>query len=546
MAHLHEVRDADTHYIIDPITMAITNANEAKNKLMLGDHGSEIYTFELPEYVEGHNMGLCNMVEVHFINIGANKADQSVGVYPVNDLAIAEDAAGTLVFTWKVSGECTMYPGSLNYRIKFACTDESGNYTYKKWTDVYKGITISDGFDNGAAIAAEYSDILSAWEARLDALEQGGGVPSWNDLTDKPFGEEPINPYFDGDITGRETVQVGDGVRLVKMSDSVISEADCIGAELIVDLDGEQQTIPVTEDIIFDLAEMIGVSGFCISELFVTVVTEPGSISGIAFDKGTYYLYSVSNDMAGYTKYFSALSGTVVKKMDPKYLPEHLPYTETKKVTILDETLTDPDEGRFTINEELPIEAGKTYTVTFNGTKYVCTAQEVVFDYGTSIYLGNGENYEGTGNGEPFLVGVGGGGTTVINFNWLESQCTIKIEGETEVIHKLPEEYLPEIKPFGEGVELIHLDITTMTLSKTGEEICNLQQNGKVVYLAEAINARVAADSSSNKVYIDTMAIKDQAEAPYVLISRMIFDSTGKLSKNKAFRFDITATAEGT
>lgn len=29
MAHLHEVRDMDTHYIIDPLNnMAITNAND--------------------------------------------------------------------------------------------------------------------------------------------------------------------------------------------------------------------------------------------------------------------------------------------------------------------------------------------------------------------------------------------------------------------------------------------------------------------------------------------------------------------------------------
>jgi hypothetical protein len=174
MAHLHEVRDMDTHYAIDPITMAITNANEVKNKLMLGDHDSEIYTFEIPRVIEGHDMSLCNLVEVHFINIATDKANKSVGVYTVKDLAQAEDAEDTLVFTWKVSGESTMYAGSLNYRIKFACLDGNGKYTYKKWTDVYKGITISDGFDNGAAVAKEYSDILSDWEARLDALEQGG------------------------------------------------------------------------------------------------------------------------------------------------------------------------------------------------------------------------------------------------------------------------------------------------------------------------------------------------------------------------------------
>lgn len=169
MVHLHDVRDTDTHYKIDPITMAITNANEMKNKLMLGDHNSEIYTFEIPKVVEGHDMSLCDLVEVHFINISQSKIDKSEGVYRVTDLYVEGD---TIVFSWKVDGKATKYPGSLNYRIKFACVDEDGNYTYRKWTEVYSGISVSDGFDNGEFVAVEYSDIISQWEARLDALEK--------------------------------------------------------------------------------------------------------------------------------------------------------------------------------------------------------------------------------------------------------------------------------------------------------------------------------------------------------------------------------------
>ena len=55
MAHLHEVRDTDKHFVIDPTTRAITN-NSGKNVLMQGDHNSEIYTFEIPKMVEGHEL----------------------------------------------------------------------------------------------------------------------------------------------------------------------------------------------------------------------------------------------------------------------------------------------------------------------------------------------------------------------------------------------------------------------------------------------------------------------------------------------------------
>lgn len=173
MIHLHEVRDQDTHYRINPVTMEIEDNGSGKNELNLGDHNSEIYTFELPRVIEGHDMTLCNLVQVHFINIGTT--DKSKDVYTIIDMEPAADDADTLVFSWPVSGSATMYSGNLNYRIKFACLDESGNYTYRKWTDIYKGITVGDGFDNGEGLEYTYSDILAQWEARLDALEQNGG-----------------------------------------------------------------------------------------------------------------------------------------------------------------------------------------------------------------------------------------------------------------------------------------------------------------------------------------------------------------------------------
>ena len=178
----------DTHFIIDPLNnMAITNANEAKNTLQLGDHDSEVYTFELPRFIEGHDMTLCNLVEVHFINAGSDKVHNSNGVFVVEDMEIADDGNETLLFTWTVSGDGTKYAGSLNFRIKFSCI-EDGKYTYKKWSATYKGIIVADGFDNGEYIETEYADVLAAWESRLSALEQNpSGVQTVNGVA--PDGE---------------------------------------------------------------------------------------------------------------------------------------------------------------------------------------------------------------------------------------------------------------------------------------------------------------------------------------------------------------------
>lgn len=190
MVHLHDVRDTDTHFIIDPVTRVIKNANSAKNTLMLGDHNSEIFTFEIPKEVEGHDMSLCNKVEIHYIDISADKANKSVDVYKVKNKQIDGEQPDMLVFSWLISGNATKYAGTLNFRIRFACVDEDGVYTYKWHTDIFKGITISDGFDNTAAVVEEYSDILAAWERRIVALEEGG-TSSTEDI------REAVEAYFE-------------------------------------------------------------------------------------------------------------------------------------------------------------------------------------------------------------------------------------------------------------------------------------------------------------------------------------------------------------
>ena len=55
MPHTHPVVDSDLHFAINPLTREITN-NSKKVKLMQYDHASEIFTFEIPRYVDGHDI----------------------------------------------------------------------------------------------------------------------------------------------------------------------------------------------------------------------------------------------------------------------------------------------------------------------------------------------------------------------------------------------------------------------------------------------------------------------------------------------------------
>lgn len=169
MAHLHEVRDADTHFTIDAETMVITNTNAAKNKLRVGDHNSEVLTFEIPRYIENHDVLLCDKIGIHYMNAGTNKVDVSKDVYWVTDAAVSEEDENIVLFSWLVSGNATKYVGLLSFGIMFGCLEEDNTYSYVKNTEIFSGITISDGYNFTEAVVEQYSDVL---KQEFDELEK--------------------------------------------------------------------------------------------------------------------------------------------------------------------------------------------------------------------------------------------------------------------------------------------------------------------------------------------------------------------------------------
>lgn len=160
MPHTHSVVDDDLHFVINPSTREITNESK-KIKLMQGDHASEIFTFEIPRYIEGHDMSLCNKIAVHYINVGQSVSSPDVHI--VTD-ASTDDSEEKITFTWIIRNTATKYPGTLSFLIKFSCMDNDETITYQWNTDIFKGITVSAGMDNGETICEEYPDILEHWK----------------------------------------------------------------------------------------------------------------------------------------------------------------------------------------------------------------------------------------------------------------------------------------------------------------------------------------------------------------------------------------------
>ena len=170
MYHKHSVYDTDLHLIIDPISRNITNTSQ-KTVLMQNDHNSERFTFEIPRYVEGHDMTLCNVVEIHYINIDAsNKNNRSSDIYPVDDIQLSPESNDVVIGSWLVSHNATTFNGSLNFIIRFACVSDEdvGDIQYQWFSNVYTGLVVSKGIYNTEVVTNDDdSDVLYAWKKEV-------------------------------------------------------------------------------------------------------------------------------------------------------------------------------------------------------------------------------------------------------------------------------------------------------------------------------------------------------------------------------------------
>jgi hypothetical protein len=123
MEHKHSVLDKDTLFIIDPKTRAITTDSD-KLAVMQYDHNSERLTFEMPRYIEGHDMSLCNRVEVHFLNIDTKTKDQLSGHRELEDFRVSEEDESKVVVSWLITKGATGLGGKLNFLLNFRCVED--------------------------------------------------------------------------------------------------------------------------------------------------------------------------------------------------------------------------------------------------------------------------------------------------------------------------------------------------------------------------------------------------------------------------------------
>lgn len=169
MAHKHNVYDTSLHFIIDGNTRLVKNSTEAKVTLVQYDHNSERITFELPRYIDGHDMSLCTDAQVHYINIERKTNRESTGVYKCDDLQIAPDDENVVICSWLISKNATMFVGSLFFVIKFICSEDR-EITYCWNTARHTGLSVTDGIYNGEDVdEIVESDAFKIFEETIEA-----------------------------------------------------------------------------------------------------------------------------------------------------------------------------------------------------------------------------------------------------------------------------------------------------------------------------------------------------------------------------------------
>lgn len=165
MAHKHSVYDSDAHFIIDPITRSVTCSSK-KVQLMQHDHNSERFTFEIPRYIEGHDMMECD-VQIHYINAGSG--EENSDVYLVDDVQLSPLSQEMVTGSWLVSGRATKYVGTLNFCIRFVCF-EGSNIDYQWFSDTFTGIKITKSiYNSDISESDEYQnpDLIESWKREI-------------------------------------------------------------------------------------------------------------------------------------------------------------------------------------------------------------------------------------------------------------------------------------------------------------------------------------------------------------------------------------------
>ena len=178
----------------------------------------------------------------------------------------------------------------------------------------------------------------------------------------------------------------------------------------------------------------------------------------VSFGGSACYVYKETDTDETITIKINGVQETIYHQLDPRYIP-NMYYTEERQDAEILPTSTAIDTGNaimgelYVVGAPITLVEGKIYTVTYNGVAYESVASAItVPSIGAAIGLGDvGLLATGSPTGAyPFVLAANdaiageGASVAVIPLNGASS-ITVSISGYAEIIHKIPETYLPGV-----------------------------------------------------------------------------------------------------
>lgn len=287
----------------------------------------------------------------------------------------------------------------------------------------------------------------------------GGGVSSWNDLTDKPFGEE-VGTVFEGEFQDTLTDSDGDGVNDAWASEMMIADTSAanieVGKTYTVIWDGVEYScvaldfygIPV-------LGNALAFGGADTGEPFAIARDATGAMMGTAGWLAA--LVNPPTDLTVSGLYTCKIEGDIVQPLDSKYLADidyetqiiNKPFGVTPSGTaVVDASMTFEIDSFFeNYNEYIAygfdtntaaIIPGAEYNVTIDGNSYAGVGYSEEGEVGVRWEMIGGHTSRAVASSAISVIFLAAESLTT------DSAVNVSIVLASDFVKKLDEMYLPD------------------------------------------------------------------------------------------------------
>lgn len=436
--------DFDAHFTVDVKNKLIVATD--KRKLVQFSHNSERITFDCDRYIEGHDITLCNVRQIHYLEDG---------VYDIDDLTINEDDRTKVTFSWLISSNVTKeIVESVPFSLLLECVKPGGNCTYSWATEENKLLYVVKGRRNSNSVAYTYADILAQWrqefEQTMSMLDDVIWTAKMNVVS------EDINVFDETSIKFTTNSAIVNGFAKNSFVEGYTYIVTWNGTEY------EAQCYAIEDD---SLA--LGNGTLANSKI---KTEHPFFINNLG---GTgCFVFKATSNVETITLKVRSVRVEEYNKLPKEFLPDDMevdggvsswndltdkPFYAGDNAVILPETIPDIEFEGAIYSDLSTIIEGNSYIVNYNGTDYTCTAKRLdETDDFYYICLGNvGALFddESLMTDEPFVVmafsepmeGIANAPIEgiAVGFDGAEIQ-TFKITSDGEFVKKIDEKFIPK------------------------------------------------------------------------------------------------------